>query len=69
MQDATNSENSDQAARGGAGRHALLLLVIAYVGFVSLGLPDPVAGVAWPSVREAFGLEQAQFGWVFIALG
>lgn len=69
MRDATNSENSDQAARGAAGRHALLLLVIAYVGFVSLGLPDPVAGVAWPSVREAFGLEQAQFGWVFIALG
>src|SRR5205823_4397777 len=26
-----------------------LLLAVAYLGFVSLGLPDPVAGVAWPS--------------------
>jgi fucose permease len=46
-----------------------LLLAIAYLGFVSLGLPDPVAGVAWPSVRDAFGLPQASFGLVFIALG
>jgi fucose permease len=45
------------------------LLTIAYLGFVSLGLPDPVAGVAWPSVREVFGLQQASFGLVFIALG
>jgi fucose permease len=46
-----------------------LLLAIAYVGFVSLGLPDPVAGVAWPSVRDEFGLTQSHFGLVFIALG
>jgi len=46
-----------------------LLLAIAYVGFVSLGLPDPVAGVAWPSVRATFGLPQDAFGLVFLALG
>ena len=46
-----------------------LLLAIAYLGFVSLGLPDPVAGVAWPSVRDTFGLPQSRFGLVFIALG
>jgi fucose permease len=73
MQDVPNSKNSaaaESAAAAAAGRYgSLLLLAIAYVGFVSLGLPDPVAGVAWPSVRETFGLEQAQFGWVFIALG
>lgn len=47
----------------------LLLLTIAYVGFISLGLPDPVAGVTWPRVRDAFGLPQNGFGLIFIALG
>src|SRR5215212_3995245 len=47
----------------------LLLLALAYFGFISLGLPDPLAGVAWPSVREAFSLHQSNFGLVFIALG
>ena len=36
-----------------------LLLATAYVGFVSLGLPDTVLGVAWPSVRGTFGLDQS----------
>lgn len=47
----------------------VFLLSIAYLGFVSLGLPDPVAGVAWPSVRDLFSLPQSAFGLVFIALG
>jgi len=46
-----------------------LLLAIAYLGFISLGLPDPVAGVAWPSVREAFRLHQSSFGLIFMGLG
>jgi fucose permease len=45
------------------------LLAVAYLGFMSLGLPDPVAGVAWPSVRETFGLHQSSFGLIFLALG
>jgi fucose permease len=32
------------------------LLVLSYVGFVSLGLPDTVLGAAWPAVRAEFGL-------------
>ena len=50
-------------------RTGVLLLAIAYLGFVSLGLPDPVAGVAWPSVRDTFSLPQSGFGLVFLALG
>ncbi|HEX8821130.1 MAG TPA: MFS transporter [Archangium sp.] len=38
------------------------LLVLAYLAFVSLGLPDAVLGLAWPSIREAFGLPQAALG-------
>jgi fucose permease len=37
-------------------------LVLAYVAFVSLGLPDAVLGVAWPSLRSAFGLSQSAMG-------
>ncbi|NBC43664.1 MFS transporter [Corallococcus exiguus] len=38
------------------------LLTLAYLAFVSLGLPDAVLGVAWPSLRSAFGLSQATMG-------
>jgi fucose permease len=43
-------------------RHATLLLVISYVGFVELGLPDAVIGVAWPSIRDKFSLPQSGLG-------
>ena len=34
---------------------ARILLVIIYIGFVSLGLPDTVLGVAWDYMRVDFG--------------
>ena len=37
-------------------RQGLLLIAVAYLGFVSLGLPDGLLGVAWPSIRETFTL-------------
>src|SRR5215510_5346808 len=40
----------------------MLLLVLSYVGFVSLGLPDTVLGAAWPSVRAEFGLALSTAG-------
>lgn len=39
-----------------------LLLGLAYLAFISLGLPDTVLGVAWPSLRSAFALSPAAFG-------
>ena len=33
-----------------------MLLLVAFLAFVSLGLPDAVLGVAWPSVRRSFDL-------------
>ncbi len=44
-----------------------MLIALAYVGFVSLGLPDAVIGVAWPSVRDHFGLAQGAVGLLFVA--
>ena len=66
MSDGAGRESSPEnsPARGrGAGP---LLTGLAYVGFVSLGLPDAVTGVAWPSVRDAFGLDQASLGLVLV---
>lgn len=63
------SEPAGKPAKPSGLTSALLLLVIAYLGFISLGLPDPVAGVAWPSMRGTFGLQQSSFGLVFIGLG
>src|SRR5262245_48189571 len=37
-------------------RHTALLVGLAYAAFVSLGLPDGLLGVAWPSIRVSFGL-------------
>jgi fucose permease len=54
---------SERSGRG------LLLIALAYVGFISLGLPDAVIGVAWPSVRDAFDLLQGAAGLVFVASG
>lgn len=47
--------------------HDRLLLAMAYLGFVSLGLPDAVLGIVWPSVRETFGLPQGALGWPLAA--
>jgi fucose permease len=46
-----------------------LLLAIAYLAFVSLGLPDAVLGVAWPSVRETFSLPLSGLGLVLVGTG
>ena len=43
-----------------------LILVLVFVGFVSLGLPDGLLGVAWPSIRQTFGLPIDALGAVFM---
>jgi fucose permease len=48
-------------------RHRLIV-VLAFVAFVSLGLPDGLLGVAWPSVRATFGRPVSQLG-VLLAAG
>lgn len=48
-----------------ADRTRLLLIVIAYLGFISIGLPDTLIGVAWPSVRETFGIRHSAIALIF----
>src|SRR5262245_43519545 len=46
-----------------------LLITLAYIGFISLGLPDAVIGVAWPSLRDHVGLQQSALGLIFVCSG
>jgi fucose permease len=48
---------------------ARLRLMIAYLGFISLGLPDTLIGVAWPSVRNTFRLQQSAMALLFFGAG
>jgi fucose permease len=41
---------------------ASVVLALAYLAFISLGLPDTVLGVAWPSLRADFGISQSAMG-------
>lgn len=54
---------------GAAGVPRTLLLVVAYLGFVSLALPDAALGVAWPFLRADFALPQSGLGLVLAATG
>ena len=49
------------------GRHRLIV-ALAFVAFVSLGLPDGLLGVAWPSVRATFARPVSHLG-VLLAAG
>ena len=40
--------------------------MLIFVGFVSLGLPDGLLGVAWPSIRQTFGLPLDALGALFL---
>src|SRR5678815_1954228 len=44
-----------------------LVAPLAFAAFVSLGLPDGVLGVAWPSIRHAFGLPVSRLGVILTA--
>jgi len=48
-------------------RSKLGLIVLAYIAFISLGMPDGLFGVAWPSIREHFGLRLDSVGAFFFA--
>ena len=45
------------------------LLLLTYLGFISLGLPDGAFGVAWPFLRADFELTQRAFGAVLLCTG
>lgn len=48
-------------------RNALLLLIV-YLGFISLGIPDNILGIAWEPMHHEFGQPLAYAGFVTILL-
>lgn len=52
-----------------ARRHPHLgLAVLAFIAFVSLGLPDGLLGVGWPSIRHAFSMPLDAIGMYLAAV-
>ncbi|ACL70094.1 MFS transporter [Halothermothrix orenii] len=43
------------------------LILLIYIAFISLGLPDGLLGVAWPDMRSSFGLPLDALGIITIA--
>ena len=41
-----------------------MLLLVIYLAFISLGLPDAVLGSAWPVMQPRFAVSYASAGWV-----
>ncbi len=48
-------------------RHPHLLLALTFVGYIALGLPDALIGVAWPAIRADFNLPISALGPLYIA--
>jgi fucose permease len=48
-------------------RLGLGIALLAFLAYVSLGLPDGLLGVAWPSIRHDFSLPLDSLGALFIA--
>jgi fucose permease len=49
-------------------RRSRWLVPLAFLAFVSLGLPDGILGVAWPSLRRSFGLPLDRLGVLLVAI-
>lgn len=41
-----------------------LLLIVIYLSFISLGLPDSLLGAAWPSMQPILGVPLSSAGWI-----
>lgn len=46
----------------------VLLLVIIYLAFISLGLPDSLLGAAWPVMQQDFGSPLEIGGYIFMTI-
>lgn len=55
-------ETAQKRTASGAG-----LIVLAFIAFISLGLPDGLLGVAWPSIRANFGQPLDALGMLLFA--
>lgn len=51
-----------------AKRHSKIsLILLAYIAFIALGMPDGLLGVAWPSIRVSFSIPLDALGILLVA--
>ena len=43
------------------------LILLAYIAFIALGMPDGLLGVAWPSIRASFSIPLDAMGMLLLA--
>lgn len=48
-------------------RASIVLIILMFVAFISLGLPDGLLGVAWPSIRREFSLPLDNLGFLIVS--
>ena len=53
--------------RTAKGYSKLSLILLAYVAFIALGMPDGLLGVAWPSIRAGFSIPLDALGMLLFA--
>jgi fucose permease len=53
--------------KSGSVKSSLLLIIIAYLAFISLGLPDGLLGVSWPFISYKHGIPLDSLGILLIS--
>ncbi|MCB1777639.1 MAG: MFS transporter [Candidatus Competibacteraceae bacterium] len=48
-------------------RSKIILIILAYIAFIALGMPDGLLGVAWPSMRTSFDISLDALGTLLLA--
>lgn len=64
---ATNTTADPAARNAQVARATLIVATTAFIIYVFLGIPDGMLGVAWPSMRQNFGVGQGQMGILLLA--
>jgi fucose permease len=63
-----NEHDSSLNIQQTAKKHSRLsLILLAYIAFIALGMPDGLLGVAWPSMRAGFSIPLDSLGILIIA--
>lgn len=50
-----------------SGNKNRILIIISFIAFISLGLPDGLLGIAWPSISYKLGISLEKLGLVLMA--
>ncbi|MBE2293401.1 MAG: MFS transporter, partial [Phycisphaerales bacterium] len=48
-------------------RSKIILIILSYIAFIALGMPDGLLGVAWPSIRASFDISLDSLGVLLMA--